>query len=128
VNPIYFLRGIHICYFFFVERAFLSKRSWSDKDLVTIWDPPVKSDTGFVILEVDLPIKKYFFLKSGDKFLAGFKFLIYQSLPKITIPIFSKKIFLWVLLFYNNKPQKISFLNRIWIHEEVHSSLTKWKL
>ena len=33
--------------FIFVENASFKNRLKSDKDLVTIWDPPVKSDTGF---------------------------------------------------------------------------------
>ena len=59
--------------------------------MVAIWDLPVKSETGFVIIEVDLPIKQPFFLEIYDRFPAGFKFLKYVSLPKIEISIIWKK-------------------------------------
>ena len=46
-----------------VENFSLKNRLKSDKELVTIWTPPVKSKTGFVILVVELIIIGYLFFK-----------------------------------------------------------------
>jgi hypothetical protein len=51
----------------------LKNRLKSDKDLVAIWDPPVKSDIGFVITVVELLITGYLFFYG---FVLGLKGLI----------------------------------------------------
>ena len=47
--------------FIFVETVSLKNRPKSDRDLVTTWDPPVKSVTDFVIFKVELPLIGYWF-------------------------------------------------------------------
>ena len=45
--------------FIFVENASFKNRLKSDKDLVTIWGPPVKSDTGFGMPVCELTLIEY---------------------------------------------------------------------
>jgi len=45
--------------FIFVENASFKNRLESDKDLVTIWDSPVKSDTGFEMFVCELTMIDY---------------------------------------------------------------------
>ncbi len=45
--------------FIFVQNASFENRLKSDKDLVTTWDPPVKSDTGLGIPVCELTLADY---------------------------------------------------------------------
>ena len=54
-----------------VENFSLKNRLKSDKGLVTIWDPTIKSDTVFVILVVELLIIGYSFFKFYLRVLLG---------------------------------------------------------
>ena len=45
--------------FIFVENASFKNRLKSDKDLVTIWDHPVKSDNGFGMIVCELTMIDY---------------------------------------------------------------------
>ena len=50
--------------FIFVENASFKNRLKSDKCLVTIWDPPVKSDTGFGMPVCELTMIDYQIMSS----------------------------------------------------------------